>query len=297
MAVQVHTGRIECVEFELGTTKGKVSVVSDSLGRLESDLLSVSCSVETLGKRSEDVARRMTELKGAFSRMRDDTNQRFGTIHDVMTKHSTSIKKNTERGSVVENGLKAQVEQAKVERVKLETVKDLAANSASRISQVRREFKTCVTALYDTPQEIQVLTSPFDGASFGATARGLRALKQWTEKNYTAFVYDSAFDEFSVDGLFDKIKGKENVAVVAWMTQGDVFGGVYHNAMTEINENEIVQDMFIFSFESRGRCQTPQQFRLRNTLNDEAFVRFSNCDTDGSFMTFWVSGCGVLSWE
>ena len=184
------------------------------------------------------------------------------------------------------------VEQAKVERVKLETVKDQAANSASRISQVRRELKICVTALNDTLQELQVLTSPFDGASFGVMARGLSALKPWTEKNHTAVVYDRAFDEFSADGLFDKIKGKENVAVVAWMTQGGVFGGVYHNAMTEINENKIVQDMFIFAFESRGRCQTAQQSRLRNALNDKAFVRFSNCDTDGSFVMFLVYGCG-----
>ena len=63
--------------------------------------------------------------------------------------------------------LKVRVEQAKVERVKLETVKDQAANSASRISQVRRELKICVTALNDTLQELQVITSPFDGASFG----------------------------------------------------------------------------------------------------------------------------------
>ena len=67
----------------------------------------------------------------------------------------------------MENGLKVRVEQAKVERVKLETVKDQAANSASRISQVRRELKICVTALNDTLQELQVITSPFDGASFG----------------------------------------------------------------------------------------------------------------------------------
>ena len=86
LAVQVHTGRIECVEYELHGAKGKVSVVSDSFPRLESDLLSVSRSVETQRKRSEEVARRMTELEGEFSSMRDDTNQRFGTIHDVMTK-------------------------------------------------------------------------------------------------------------------------------------------------------------------------------------------------------------------
>mgnify|MGYP004507272305 FL=1 len=86
LAVQVHTGRIECVEYELHDAKGKVSAVSDPFNRLESDLLSVSRSVETQRKRSEEVARRMTELEGEFSSMRDDTNQRFGTIHDVMTK-------------------------------------------------------------------------------------------------------------------------------------------------------------------------------------------------------------------
>ena len=31
LAVQVHTGRIECVEYELHDAKGKVSAVSDSL--------------------------------------------------------------------------------------------------------------------------------------------------------------------------------------------------------------------------------------------------------------------------
>ena len=52
-------------------------------------------------------------------------------------------------------------------------------------------------------------------------------LMEWTGKSKVTLVYDSLVDEFSGSGLFDKIKGKENIAVVAFTTDGDVFGGFY----------------------------------------------------------------------
>ena len=47
LAVQVHTGRIECVEYELHDAKGKVSAVSDSSNLLET----TSSACHVLSKR------------------------------------------------------------------------------------------------------------------------------------------------------------------------------------------------------------------------------------------------------
>ena len=45
-------------------------------------------------------------------------------------------------------------------------------------------------------------------------------------------VFDSTVEPFTHDGLFEKVMGKSNIAVVATTTENDVFGGFYSVAAT-----------------------------------------------------------------
>ena len=86
------------------------------------------------------------------------------------------------------------------------------------------------------------------------------SLKEWTGKSRASVVYDSTIDPFTADWLFQKVKGKPNIAIVATTTEGDVFGGFSSVAVTEHNKLFFDPNTFIFSFESHGRCKTPQRF-------------------------------------
>ena len=81
-------------------------------------------------------------------------------------------------------------------------------------------------------------------------------LKQWTGKAAASVIYDSNVCPFTDECLFQMVKDKQNIALVATTTEGDVFGGFYTVAVTEQDEFFWDPDMFIFSFESHGRCKT-----------------------------------------
>ena len=61
----------------------------------------------------------------------------------------------------------------------------------------------------------------------------INALKEWTGKACATIIYDSMVDEFTHDGLFDKVKGKLNVVLVGFTADSDVFGVFYSVAVTE----------------------------------------------------------------
>ena len=108
----------------------------------------------------------------------------------------------------------------------------------------------------------------------------INALKQWTGKADVTIVYDSVVDEFTDQGIFEKVKGKPNVALVATTTDGDVFGGFYSVAVTEQMKPFFDPDMFIFSFESRGRCETPKNFHVKENVRARTFVLFFKDDSE-----------------
>ena len=101
------------------------------------------------------------------------------------------------------------------------------------------------------------------------TVVGVNALKEWTGKERASIIFDSVVDEFTHHGLFNKVKGKANIVLIATTTEGDVFGGFYSVAVTEQDEDFYDPDMFVFSFESHGRCETPQMFVVKEGLKKE----------------------------
>ena len=120
--------------------------------------------------------------------------------------------------------------------------------------------------------------------------RCVNALKEWTGKARATIIYDSTVDEFTDDRLFDKIKGMPNVAIIGFTTDRDVFGGFYSVAVDKPDTNFFDPNIFAFSFESHGRCMTPQRFAVWEGLKQNAFVKFF--DSSYGFVQFWVYGFG-----
>ena len=106
-----------------------------------------------------------------------------------------------------------------------------------------------------------------------------------------AVVYDSKADPFTNDGLFSKVRGKENIALIATTSDGDVFGGFYSTQVTNQSQSFIDPNIFAFSFESHGRCETPRRFAVKEGLKQNAVVYFYKNQGRG-FVAFWVSDVG-----
>ena len=121
-------------------------------------------------------------------------------------------------------------------------------------------------------------------------SEGVDALQSWTGTSTAAIIYDSTVDEFTATGLFEKIKGKPDIAIVGFTRDGDVFGRFYRFAGTEQQERSFDPNIFAFSFESHGRCATPQRFAVRGH-EYEAFVHFFMKDMGDGFVGFLVHRC------
>ena len=124
------------------------------------------------------------------------------------------------------------------------------------------------------------LSRAFKKKDLEVMVRGVEALKEWTGMKNETIIYDSTKDPFTAEGLFQMVKGKSNVAIIATTTAGDVFGGFYRVAVTNLDRGFMDPNIFIFSFESHGRCMTPRRFVLREKVRAKACVRFNN-DRDG----------------
>lgn len=117
-------------------------------------------------------------------------------------------------------------------------------------------------------------------------AQCVAALKEWTGKTSVSILYDSVVDEFTDQALFDKVKGRPDIAIVGFTTEGDVFGGYYHVSVGEQDKKVIDPDMFIFTFECHGRCDTPKRFLLKASKSEVGKVRFFKDDSDQWFVDF-----------
>ena len=120
----------------------------------------------------------------------------------------------------------------------------------------------------------------------------VNALKKWTGKVSATIVYDSTVDEFTDDGLFNKVRGKRNIAVIGFTTDGDVFGGFYSVAVTKQDQRFYDPSIFAFSFESHGRCVTPKRFCVKEGWKGRTGVKFYISESYGRFVVFDCCGGG-----
>ena len=109
---------------------------------------------------------------------------------------------------------------------------------------------------------------------------------EWTGKTTASTVYDSTVDPFTADGLFEKVRGKPNIAVVAYTAEGDVFGGFHSVAVDNQDDSFHDPSIFLFSFESRGRCETPQRFVVKEEVRDRVSVCYNKNHWKLCFIVF-----------
>ena len=118
----------------------------------------------------------------------------------------------------------------------------------------------------------------------------VNALKLWTNTARSTIIYDSELDEFTDDGLFDKVRNVNNTAIIGFTPEGDVFGGFFTVAVTEQTTKFFDRNMFIFSFKSRGRCETPKMFFVKEEDLDEKGIIYYKDDYQGRFVNVGAGG-------
>ena len=106
-------------------------------------------------------------------------------------------------------------------------------------------------------------------------------------------IYDSTVDDFTDKRLFQMLKGKKHIAIIATTTRGDVFGGYYSVAVTKQKISFWDPNVFIFTFVSRWRCTTPKKCDVKESKKARAFIEFFKDDSSGWFVSF-SGGDGLL---
>ena len=112
-----------------------------------------------------------------------------------------------------------------------------------------------------------------EGKAEAVMTKGVNASKEWTGKAIATTVFDSTVETFTHDGLCTKVMWKPNNAIIRFTMDRDVFGGFYSVAATQQDTDFHGLDIFI-SFESHGRCETPQRFSVKEMLEKNALVGF-----------------------
>ena len=265
----------------------------------------VKAHVESVVSAKTDAVKAL--LAGIETRFREE----HTALVEAVNAHTGATKEQTNLLEVLCSEMKTMNEKMDVlcsHSARLENIERDVATTANAVEAVKDKSEV-VSSLASTLDErvgdiglvvghkasqikaVQTYGAAFSGRDLEVMASGVEALKRWTGKTRTTIIYDSKRDPFTDQGLFDKVKGKENIAVIGFTTDGDVFGGFYNVAVMEQRVEFYDPTMFVFSFESHGRCVTPQRFAVKQELKDDANVRFYKNNQNG-FVWFGVNDIG-----
>ena len=100
-------------------------------------------------------------------------------------------------------------------------------------------------------------------------------------------LYDSDVDGFVAGCVCDRVIGRPNLAVVGVLMSGDVIGAAFSLPIPRSDEMVYDPSMFAFSFQSSGRCLTPQRFLVYPDWRHESCLQLYADDKRG-FFQFWV---------
>ena len=254
------------------------------------------------------VSARIGELETRIEALVSGVREERALLVDAINAHAAATREQTGVLEAVRSGIDAVKERVDVlcsHAARLANVGSDVAAVSSAIQRVATKADGVSSDVACLKARVNDVSLVFDqkvsairtyGPSFGVHDAetmwsGVNALKQWTGKASAAIVFDSAVDPFTHAGLFSKVRGKPNIAVIGFTTVGDVFGGFYSVAVTQQDQYILDRNIFAFSFESRGRCTTPQRFVVKRGLEDTASVNFFGTHTYG-FVCFSVSRCG-----
>ena len=261
-ATNAQTALLEALCDEVKTMSEKVDVLCSHTGRLghiERDVAAIAETVQGVANGTDTVSSFISGL-----------NEHLDDIRLVVKHKTNEIRKAEEEKRVAK--LKEQEEKRKAEE---------AARLKEEQERERRKVE-------------EAMRPSFSGKDLEVMTKGVNALKEWTGRASATIVFDSAVDEFTHAGLFSKVRGKPNIAIVGFTIQGDVFGAFYSVAVTEQEVDFLDPNIFAFSFESHGRCETPQRFVVKDGLKEMVNVYFDKDDSRG-FVWFGVDGVGCFT--
>ena len=263
-----HTALAEAINEQKAVTKAQTALL-EALSR------EVKAMSETFDA--------LCEQRDGFGNIEGDVASIAGTVQAVEKKTDTVTSFVSSLNNHLDD-IRLVVEQKANEVRKVQEERRKADEAARQKEEQEREQRR--------KAEEAVITS-FSGKDSEIMAKGVNALKEWTGKARAMVIYDSTVEPFTVDGLFNKVKEKQNIAVVGFTTEGDVFGGFYTIAAPW--KNYIFEDpnIFAFSFESHGRCETPQRFVPNEEKKEHVHVYFATQDSHG-FVRFDSFGGGAL---
>lgn len=241
-----------------------------------------------------------SELKKVF----DDLNQQINRLAKDVNANPLERTPNERFVLVIKEIFQELVSAMAVQAIKIERLFEQCDANAMGISTVgssldhvetKTEITTTKVELFkrDVQRLSEEMARPslpfcltrFSGNDLEVMSEGVKALKQWSGKAKATLVYDSKTEPITADELFNRVKGRKNVTIVCFTTDGDVFGGFYSVA---VNKQDVTHDptIFVFSFESRGRCMTPQRFVVKRHQRETVQVRFYAHDRDDWFVKF-----------
>ena len=167
---------------------------------------------------------------------------------------------------------------------------DVVTDVRAVVGALEHDLTTLGQRMDQKVETLQMAASHFSGNDLEMMANGIGALKEWTGKASARVVYDSRVDPFTDDGLFNKVKGRTNIALVGFTTDGDVCGGFYSVAVTRQKDHFFDPNIFAFSFESHGRCMTPQRFAVKEGVKEKMNVRYWPKNLHGFVSIGWTGG-------
>ena len=106
----------------------------------------------------------------------------------------------------------------------------------------------------------------------------LFATMQWRPTPPVHVLFDSTRDEATAQTFFRTVRGRPNVMVMATTNDGNVFGGFYALPVHRPDRESRDPNIFLFSFASNGRCDTPAIFPVRADSRGDVFVRVFSDD-------------------
>ena len=261
-------------------------------------MLVAECATKESVKAELDAIRALVE--GIETRLHDEHRRILDTLNLTATATQantrcvgelcSAVKATNERLDGISSGVESVARAVADVAGAVQTLSGTTAAVSTDVRQVATKVDAIGPVFDGRLQTAMAVQASFDGKLQDTMARGVNALKEWTGKERATIVYDSAVDAYTDQELFDRVRGLPNVAVVGFTTDGDVFGGFASVPVTA--QNTVFKDpsIFAFSFESRGRCATPQRFAAKG---DAVGVRVDKGNHNGWFVEFGVLGeCG-----
>ena len=110
-----------------------------------------------------------------------------------------------------------------------------------------------------------------------------QTLRTWTNKTSVRIIFDSDFDEFSVWSFQRHFLKRKNLVTVGATNENDVFGAFLSVEAPRSERRIDDPNLFLFSFESHARCQTPQRFPLKEEWKTKSGYWLMDHERDGFF--------------